>query len=282
MNRHSENIPDIDRLRFLADGYLDASLSDTENAELMDFVKSDLSASKEIPADLLLDLRMIASLNGGIDILPTAAVPDGLAQRLDNHISSLAKASRRKLIWRRIVASASAAAVLLFAVTFGVYRNHEPSSVADADTSLIPELNLAIPELNLSNPQPEQIAQSEPTPHVEAPTKSESHVTVHKPAPLKTQLSSAANVTAAVNTSAGVKSMAEVQESISEIMPTVSSAIVIPDKVTVHPLSVVSQAFDNIYHSIEIVSKAFSATNSDIDNSLNRIAQASDVTFHSI
>lgn len=282
---------DIEGLRLLAQKYFDASITIEETAELLAAVSAPGSlghiakTDPELASDISLILHIYSLPSAGA----CTAVPDGLEERLDRHISILAR-KPRSLFRKWVIAASSAAAAAIIAITtVSIHDSSQPSGIASADSAeLFPELTLSLPsageaagiasidKADTDAPLPAEQTER----HAASPLRKRVPASPRKvsAAQLETVVSAEATISAAMP---DIASLPYFAEPVAEIVPAIAAATIDPVNIMIQPLSTISQSFDNVYESLDIVSKAFSDVNTVIKDAAQSVETAS-LPLHSI
>ncbi len=266
-------------IKRLTEKYFTGDISPEETHSLLE--AADIADGGAYDARTLADLRMIRALHSPELGQMLAPVPSGLEERLDSHISSLA---RRRPAMRRWLAACSAAAAVAIVMTIGL-RHHgvdQTSGLASADTpSVLPDLTLTVPDTRgtvtsdpagatpatIITPAPRR-ASSAPRPMAKAAQKA-APLSVPAEAPMKATLPE-------------LELSPIVTATIRDVRPILASAIVDPSDVLAQPLSTISQSIDNVYMSLDMVAKALRSTSSTLDDAADKLQIASGLRLHDI
>lgn len=289
MNTKKSNIPTMDEVKLLLNKYFEAIISPDEMVRLETLAAKVSSGEISYPDKKLEnDLMLINSLCGFADATLTSVAdyaPSGLEERLDNHISTLAKDSRRRrtrVILTRIMKYSAASAVIgLMGVGGYFHLSHQDSFsypnelVADMRLSgeketvaseTIPPLVSVIPSPDDTQATPAAISDSRPL-----ATGTLNHV-ISKHGPRKNATKSE-NITIVSATQETY--LAQVNEALNPIPPFTTDAFIISEEafrvmpigitayvetseILIQPFFTLHQSVNDIYDTVDKVSEAFS------------------------
>lgn len=274
---------DIDNktIRQLIDSYFEATISEEDTLRLLDVALKMEDIDVVSPEDerMLSDLRLFVAINS-IPAPECTEMPDGLASRLDNHISRLDD-NRRKRLWIRIrKATAVAAAIAGIAVcAIGFMKPTQIDSIASADSlSILPELNLSIPEENAA-----QLAETV------AGTESPASPKVIPSSPAPKTAKSVLSAKASISDSnphkieiPGLDEITKINLPAIQVNPAIAMADFNPMSKLVSPLTTVSSSIDCVYESLSMVQKALSGVKTTLGEASDEVMAATSVTLRSI
>lgn len=267
-------------IKKLIDSYFDGSISPPDTLRLLE--AADKCSETDGDSSMFADLRMIKALHSPGMAMAEAPVPEGLEERLENHISSLARKPRARFRW---LAACSAAAAVAAIVSIGFRMqtaSDQPADLTADSVSAMPRLSLSIPEQSPDNAtaqhSPASATVSSPrilkaSPKPVAKTYSAASVPAIDPPSLPISLSESLPVfdlTPALSLT------------IDDVRPVIASALIDPGDILAQPISTISQSIDNVYVSLEIVAKALSGSESTLDDAAERLNIASGMRFHDI
>lgn len=259
-------------VRQLTEKFFNASISDREMSLLSECARNLTGDNPSVmitDRQLLDDLKFIALLDRHSDAalqLIADTTPAGLRTRLDNHISGLARSSRRHTILTRILPAAAAAAVVLIFLTTGIIINSDKTA-----TDSLPPVAKADTEATANNPAEETDSRKETTSIPESLFPKECHspeassiaqVKNPVPSPGLNQDNQQGSGTMAIPADLKLPS---IPDPLLDIKPMITSITIDPSALMIQPLSTLSQTVCNVYESVDIVSSAFADIAETID-----------------
>ena len=276
----------IHTVRQLTEKFFNATISQKESKVLADIARDlagDNPTCRISDMQLLQDLKVVAMLNECASATLQAfslKTPQGLEQRLSNHISSLAADTRRKRFRRIILPAAGVAAAATLLISVGVNMRFGAESETPLSPSLYSENSApSTVEETSSNPIPNIVAEA-------APVIAKSSTPVIKNGVTNKRK----NVSYSPATSSPVIMETEIKipESIElptfsdpvlEVIPAIAAATIDPSQLALQPLSTLSQTVCNIYESADMVATALagiSETFEMVNSSLSMLPTLSD------
>lgn len=271
-------------IRTLIQRFFDATISPEE----MDTLLAVASCPEKYLGDnknavLAADLTLIASLGTASERILEAAVPPGLEQKLERHISRLAgKPKLRKKWLYSLSAAAAIAAIFTIGIKVSVMQPSMPTldAIDSSDTSTfalaLPPLEKNVEVKNLG----ETASVSSPVASVRVSGKTRKPKVYVKSCPAQSAEKIEPVQIHDVLPSLG--KMPSVSDLMADITPTLSVVSIDPAGILAQPLSTLSQSVDNVYESLDIVAKALSGVNASITSAAEGLAPVSDLPLHTI
>lgn len=281
LNTKFRDMDNMEDIRMLLGKYFDATISSDEMERLDAY--ADTLASGALPCldqDTAESLNMIFSLRqyGEFVIGPTAAIPEGLEEMIDSHISKLAADTRRSFLRRRLLRFSAAAAAAGILAMAGISYVSQPSLPSPDRLPMMATVSEA------SNPD---------STHTFPPATDQSSTDSAEAAaipPLHSPEKYAESNPPSRKAAAGDMEPAECRQSLTakadkalEALPDISLEAfsiseeafrVTPPQVTIpmetagilrQPLSTLSQSINNIYESVGMVSEALSGVSLSLE-----------------
>lgn len=271
-------------IRTLIQRFFDATISPEE----MDTLLAVASCPEKYLGDnddtvLAADLTLIASLGTASEKILETAVPPGLEQKLERHISRIAgKPKLRKKWLYSISAAAAIVAVFSIGIKVSVTQSSLPAqnAIDSPDTS---SFALALPPLENNV----RVENTGGTASVSSPVASVnvSEKTRKPKIHVKSSTSQSAEMIEPVQIHDVLPSlgkMPSMSDLVADITPTLSVVSIDPAGMLAQPLSTLSQSVDNVYESLDIVAKALSGVNASITSAAEGLAPVSDLPLHTI
>lgn len=212
-------------------------------------------ASREDEADE--GLRLIAALDG-LGRTPAFEPPADLEDRLERHISRLAYRSRRRRRLRWLSCAATGALVLSLAPSLLRQESADPVRIAAADPSCVLTDTSAAPRKQSMpheavSPAPLVARLSDSGAGEDSPK--EKRAMTPSPAAVARHLPDRKPVSDPI---ASLSPLASLSEQLDVVSPALTAAYVDPAQIALQPLSTISQTIDDVYESIDMVTRALS------------------------
>lgn len=277
-----------DEIRNLLERFFDASISQEEMETLTAAAAyfSDNSADICGDPEIRAGLDAVAAIQAASRQILLQEIPIGIEERLDRHISSLARKNSWQKKW--LFPISTAAAVALFA-TIGSGLFEQPSSqpaLYSVSEKTAPKPRTVTPHSStLSNVASATITPDENSGGAASPSK---------PLPISRQTSRhsrqaslkepSAAVTPAMiqEVSSTIRNLPPASDMVVGISPVIAAATIDPSVILAQPLSTISQSVENVYESLEIVSRAFSEINMTVSSAAEGISLIAELPLHSI
>lgn len=231
---------------------------------------------------LLQDLRVVAMLNECASATLkdfSLKTPEGLEERLSNHISSLTANTRRQRFRRIIFPSVSVAAAATLIISVGVNMRFGAESGTPLSPPLYPEISaISGNEETSSNPMSNIVAEA-------APTIAKKSMPVIKNGVAKrynVSHSSATPSQAITDIEIKIPTSIELplfSDPVLEVIPAIAAATIDPSQLALQPISTLSQTVCNIYESADMVATALSGISETfemVNSSLSMLPTLSD------
>lgn len=280
---------DLHTVRQLTEKFFNATLSDQESERLSGYAEELTGENPPFEINdmqLLNDLELIKSLNRHSEACLEALAlqtPPELELKLERHISRLARESRRRLIFKRILPSAAAAAVVAVVATIGFkategtgITGHESRQYASVTPALKSE-NTSSSQVNVKSETPVFAELNRPVQH--SPMVKTQHTAAIPPVIPAPALQAIA--TAATATLPEKINIPNFSDPVIDVMPMIAAASIDPSKVVIQPLSTLSQTVCNVYESVDAVSSSFAgiAETFELVNSSLALLSSTDDNF---
>ena len=263
---------DIYTVRQLTEKFFNATLSDQESERLSGYAEDLTGPNPSFEVNdmqLLNDLELIKSLNSHSEAYLKALAlqtPPELEQILDNQISKLARSSRRRLIFKRLIPMTAAAAVVAVVATVGFKATEginmeNPQKLQYASTPDNAEAGKqSSPQLTGSSESPSFIEINKPVEHVAA--KVSNSPALHQALSVQTAQALSA---VAIATEPEKINLPYFSDPVIDVMPMIAAASIDPSNIVIQPLSTLSQTVCNVYESVDAVSSSFAGIAETLD-----------------
>ena len=264
---------ELNTVRHLTEKFFNATLSASEEQALYSYAKElagDNPSSLTSDPQLLNDLELIRSLKrhseATLEAL-TLLTPPSLETTLENHISRLAKADRKKFFFKRAISLSSAAAILAAVATIG-FKAYDQSGNEKPVAHTYATLSAPVNDQEIKASGTE--SHNHNTPSFNAtekpltrPAAKASHAPKTRHAlPSEPSLQTATAVLASVQEKIILPDFADPE---INIMPLIAAASIDPSSVVMQPLSTISQTVCNVYESVDAVSMSFAGISDALD-----------------
>lgn len=263
---------ELNTVRQLTEKFFNATISENEAERLSGYAEvlaGDNPSFKVSDSKLLNDLTLIRALNCHAEACLksiSAETPRELETKLDEHISRLAGASRKRVVFKRLISFSSAAAVIAAVATFGlryIGNGRSESEISSGYASV--QSHFCIPEAIA--PQSENTAAHTTIPEVQkhaALTSARvSHTaTIHPVIPSRPSEQSVTTPMGPIHEKIRIP---DLSDPMIDVMPMIAAASIDPANIVIQPLSTISQTVCNVYESVDAVSASFAGIAETLD-----------------
>lgn len=280
---------DLHTVRQLTEKFFNATLSDHESERLSGYAEELTGKNPPFEINdmqLLNDLELIKSLNSHSEACLEALAlqtPQELELKLESHISRLARDSRRRMIFKRILPSAAAAAVVAVVATIG-FKATEGIGITGHDSQQYASVTPALKSENTLSSQMNAKSETPVFAELNRPIKPSPAAKVSHAAtitPVIPPPAIKAIATAATATLPEKINIPNFSDPVIDVMPMIAAASIDPSKVVLQPLSTLSQTVCNVYESVDAVSSSFAgiAETLELVNSSLALLSSTDDNF---